>query len=102
MNLLSRINRELGGDFDLTAFEHKAIWNAVESRVEMYLVNCKDQVVAVAGQSFAFTVGETIHTENSYKFTVAGFEKLADQAGWKLERCWESPAPSFAMVLLRA
>ena len=102
LNVLRRINRELDGDFDLTAFEHRAIWNAVESRVEMHLVSRKDQIVGVAGHSFAFTAGETIHTENSYKFTVAGFEKLAGQAGWKLERCWESPAPSFAMVLLRA
>ncbi|RYG02108.1 MAG: L-histidine N(alpha)-methyltransferase, partial [Caulobacteraceae bacterium] len=102
LNLLSRINRELDGDFDLAAFEHRAIWNAVESRVEMHLVSCKDQIVTVAGHSFAFTAGETIHTENSYKFTVTGFEKLAGRAGWKLERCWESPAPSFAMVLLRA
>jgi uncharacterized SAM-dependent methyltransferase len=56
----------------------------------------------VAGRRIEFAAGETIHTENSYKFTVGGFEKLARQAGWKLERCWESPAPSFAMVLLRA
>lgn len=102
LNLLVRINRELGGDFDLAAFEHRAIWNAAESRVEMHLVSGKDQAVTVAGQRFALAAGETIHTENSYKFTVSGFEKLAGQAGWKLERCWESPAPSFAMVLLRA
>ena len=102
LNVLTRINRELGGDFDLAAFEHRAIWNTAESRVEMHLVSRKDQIVNVAAQRFVFTAGETIHTENSYKFTVSGFEELARQAGWKLERCWESPAPSFAMVLLRA
>jgi dimethylhistidine N-methyltransferase len=102
LNLLTRINRELGGNFDLAAFEHRAIWNPAESRVEMHLVSRKDQTVTIAGQRIEFAAGETIHTENSYKFTVGGFEKLARQAGWKLERCWESPAPSFAMVLLRA
>ena len=68
----------------------------------MHLVSCIDQSVSVVGRSFRFAAGETIHTENSYKFTVDGFAELARQAGWKLERCWESPAPSFAMVLLRA
>ncbi|KRB44681.1 ergothioneine biosynthesis protein EgtB [Phenylobacterium sp. Root700] len=102
LNLLVRINRELGGDFDLAAFEHRAIWNAAESRVEMHVVSRIDQSVSVAGRAFRFAAGETIHTENSYKFTVEGFAELARQAGWKLERCWESPAPSFAMVLLRA
>jgi len=102
LNLLTRINRELGGNFDLAAFEHRAIWNPAESRVEMHLVSRKDQTVTIAGRRIEFAAGETIHTENSYKFTVGGFEKLARQAGWKLERCWESPAPSFAMVLLRA
>ena len=78
LNLLARINRELGGDFDLAAFRHQAVWNAEQSRIE------------------------TIHTENSYKFTLEGFADLAAEAGWKLERSWESPAPSFAVVLLRA
>ena len=102
MNLLTRMNRELDGNFDLSAFKHRAVWNPVDSRVEMHLVSLRDQEVKVAGKVFDFAAGETIHTENSYKFTVEGFSSLAEQAGWKLERRWESPAPSFAMVLLRA
>ncbi|MDP3853483.1 ergothioneine biosynthesis protein EgtB [Phenylobacterium sp.] len=102
LNLLARINRELDGDFDLAAFQHSAVWNAEESRMEMHLVSLRDQTVRAAGATFGFAAGETIHTENSYKFTVEGFASLAEQAGWKLERRWESPAPSFAVVLLRA
>ena len=102
LNLLTRINRELGGDFDLAAFRHQAVWNADHSRIEMHLVSERDQVVSVAGGRFRFAAGETIHTENSYKFTLEGFADLAAEAGWKLERNWESPAPSFAVVLLRA
>lgn len=102
LNLLTRINRELDGDFDLSGFQHRAVWNAAESRMEMHLVSVRDQVANAAGRSFRFAAGETIHTENSYKFTVEGFGALAAAAGWKLERRWESAAPSFAVVLLRA
>jgi dimethylhistidine N-methyltransferase len=102
LNLLTRINRELDGDFDLDAFEHRAVWNPEESRMEMHLVSRKDQVARAAGRSFHFAAGETIHTENSYKFTIEGFEALAVQAGWILERSWVSPAPSFAIVRLLA
>jgi dimethylhistidine N-methyltransferase len=101
-NLLARMNRELGADFDLEAFDHKAVWHAAESRIEMHLVSLKDQEVHVAGGSFAFAAGETLHTENSYKFTVDGFGRLAARTGWRLEREWVSPTPAFAMVLLRA
>ncbi|KQW71408.1 methyltransferase [Phenylobacterium sp. Root77] len=102
LNLLTRINRELDGDFDLSAFQHQAVWNQDESRMEMHLVSLRDQFVSAAGRTFRFAAGESIHTENSYKFTVEGFQRLAAEAGWKLERRWESPAPSFAVVLLRA
>jgi dimethylhistidine N-methyltransferase len=102
LNLLTRINRELDGDFDLSGFQHRAVWNGVDSRMEMHLVSVRDQVASAAGRSFRFAAGETIHTENSYKFTVEGFGKLAAASGWKLERRWESAAPSFAVVLLRA
>ena len=70
--------------------------------MEMHLVSRRDQVVHVAGTAFHFAAGESLHTENSYKFTVEGFGKLAAAAGWKLERQWESADPAFAMVLLRA
>ncbi|MFZ5719501.1 MAG: ergothioneine biosynthesis protein EgtB [Pseudomonadota bacterium] len=100
-NLLSRINRELGGDFDLDAFEHRAVWNAGESRIEMHLASRKAQAVQVAGRRFAFEAGETIHTENSYKFTVDGFAEMAAGAGWRLEDRWVSEDPAFALLLLR-
>ncbi|WP_293907179.1 ergothioneine biosynthesis protein EgtB [Phenylobacterium sp.] len=101
-NLLTRINRELGGDFDLDAFAHRAVWNAVDSRMEMHLLSLSDQTVQVAGRAFHFAAGETLHTENSHKFTLDGFARLAASAGWTLERQWASEAPAFGMVLLRA
>jgi dimethylhistidine N-methyltransferase len=101
-NLLTRINRELGADFDLDTFAHRAIWNADASRMEMHLESLKDQRVRVAGRSFAFAAGETIHTENSAKFTVERFAKLAEKAGWTLEASWLSVEPAFAVVSLIA
>ena len=101
-NLLARINRELGGDIDLDAFAHRAVWNPAESRIEMHLVSLKDQTIHVRGQAFRFAEGETIHTENSYKFTIERMAALARAAGWKLERRWVSEDPAFGMVLLRA
>ncbi|MBI1197537.1 MAG: L-histidine N(alpha)-methyltransferase [Phenylobacterium sp.] len=101
-NLLARINRELDGDFDLDAFAHRAIWNDAESRIEMHLMSLRDQTVRAAGRSFHFAAGETLHTENSCKFTVERLAALADQAGWDLEQDWVSASPAFAIVLLRA
>jgi len=100
LNLLERANREIGADFDLDAFSHRAVWNPQASRIEMHLVSDKPQVVRVAGQAFLFAEGETLHTENSYKFTVAGFEALAASAGWRLGRRWLSPPPEFAIFVL--
>jgi dimethylhistidine N-methyltransferase len=99
-NLLARINRELGGDFDLDAFAHRALWNAVDSRIEMHLESRKAQTVRVAGRAFRFAKGETIHTENSAKFTVERFAALANEAGWRLEDSWQSARPAFAVVSL--
>ena len=98
LNLLTRINRELDGTFDLSTFRHQAVWNADESRMEMHLVSLVDQVVRAAGREFHFAAGETLHTENSYKFTLTGFGDLAAQAGWRVDRVWESAEPSFAVV----
>ena len=100
-NLLARMNRELGADFDLGAFDHQAVWNAAESRIEMHLRSRREQEVAVAGRRFGFAAGETLHTENSYKFTVEGFARLASEAGWRLEQAWTEAQPAFAVVLLR-
>ncbi len=101
-NLLMRINRELGADFDLAAFDHLALWNADACRIEMHLVSHADQTVDVGDRRFDFAAGERLHTENSYKFTVEGFESLARLAGWKMTRRWVSPAPAFAVVMLEA
>jgi dimethylhistidine N-methyltransferase len=101
-NLLTRINRELEGDFDLSVFAHRAVWNAGAGRMEMHLESLVEQRVLIAGRNFHFAVGETIHTENSYKFTVEGFTELAGRAGWRVERTWLSPQPQFALILLRA
>ncbi|MGZ6038954.1 MAG: ergothioneine biosynthesis protein EgtB [Phenylobacterium sp.] len=102
LNLLTRINRELGADFDLSAFRHKAVWNPQASRIEMHLESLKDQTVRVAGRAVRFAAGETIHTENSCKFTVEGFAALAAKAGWTLEASWLSEDPAFAVASLIA
>ena len=88
LNLLSRINRELGGDFDVRAFDHMAIYNQVHGRIEMHLVSLVDQVVTVRGRTFRFGIGETIHTESSYKYSVNQFRDMARAAGWQPRRVW--------------
>jgi len=81
LNLLARINRELDGDFQLKRFRHKAFYNEGLGRIEMHLESVYSQFVHVAGQRFDFKPGETIHTENSYKYTVPDFQALARRAG---------------------
>jgi len=100
-NLLIRINRELDGDFDVDAFDHLAIWNAEQSRIEMHLVSRRDQIVNAAKHTFAFRRGERLHTENSRKFTTDSFAHLVAQAGWSVNRQWISAAPHFAVFSLR-
>ena len=100
-NLLVRLNREADADFDVAAFRHEARWNDVESRIEMHLVSTRAQTARLAGRSIRFDAGESIHTENSYKFTVAGFSDMATAAGWRLTRSWTDPAGLFAVVLLQ-
>ena len=87
-NLLERANRELGADFDLDGFRHEARFNTLESRVEMHLVSERAQIVRLLGRSFAFRPGESIHTENSHKYTVEAFQALAREAGWAPRRVW--------------
>ncbi|HEY2050082.1 MAG TPA: ergothioneine biosynthesis protein EgtB [Caulobacteraceae bacterium] len=101
LNLLARINRELGGDFDLSSFAHRAVWNRMEERVEMHLESLVDQDVRAAGRVFRFAAGETIHTESSYKLTPQRFADLAARAGWRVEDIWISPEPRFGVLLLR-
>lgn len=98
LNLLARINRELGGDFDLSCFAHEARWSAARSAIEMHLVSRVDQTVAVDGRTFRFRQGETVHTEDSRKYEVAEFEALAAQAGWRLAKVWTDPGRLFAVL----
>jgi dimethylhistidine N-methyltransferase len=100
LNVLARMNRELGGDFRLDRFAHRAIWNAGLSRIEMHLESLEGQTVRVAGQAFQFAKGETLHTENSHKFTVASFTALASSAGWRVKSLWTTHDKAFAAFLL--
>jgi len=100
LNLLRRINRELGADFDLSGFAHEARWNAAASRIEMHLVSRRVQAVTVAGRRFAFAAGESIHTENSYKYTIDGFQGLAARAGWTPVDAWADPDRLFSVHYL--
>lgn len=90
LNLLARINRELGAQFDLQAFRHRAVYNDDLGRIEMYLVSTRAQQVFVEGLglSLSFAAGEAIHTENSYKYSLVEIEALARAAGLRLERQW--------------
>lgn len=99
-NLLRRINRELGGTFALDRFAHRAHYDAVAGRVEMHLVSTRAQEVLVAGRAFAFTEGESIHTENSYKYELAQFGALAASAGLEVADVWTDPARSFSVQCL--
>lgn len=102
LNLLARINRELGADFDLDAFRHEARWNAELGRIEMHLVSLHDQSVTVCGRAIAFVAGESIHTESSHKFTVPQFSALAAHAGWDSDAVWTDAERLFSVHLLRA
>ncbi|HUB43439.1 MAG TPA: L-histidine N(alpha)-methyltransferase [Acetobacteraceae bacterium] len=100
-NILVRLNREAGANFDTDAFAHRAVWNDAESRIEMHLVSRESQIVSIAGQMIHFARGETIHTENSYKYTAERFAAIAAGAGWQREASWTDPRQLFALFLLR-
>jgi uncharacterized SAM-dependent methyltransferase len=102
-NLLVRVNRELGGDFDLTAFGHRALWNAAASRVEMHLVSRRRQAVRVRAAGLAFTLdeAETIWTESSYKYEPDALAALVGRAGFAAAGQWIDDAGRFALTLLR-
>jgi dimethylhistidine N-methyltransferase len=100
LNLLTRINRELGGNFDQGAFCHQAFYNAERHRIEMHLASRKRQKVRVAGRSFEFRAGETIHTENSYKYTLESFGAMARGSGWTPAAAWTDPNGYFSVQAL--
>ena len=101
LNMLTHINRAMGGDFDITRFEHRAHWDELNGRMVMTLVSRCAQVVTVAGRSFAFSDGEAIRTEYSHKYTLEGFAELAQQAGLRVEQVWADPQQWFSVQLLR-
>lgn len=98
LNLLARIDRELGGDFDIDGFRHEARWSEAESAVEMHLVSLRAQQAHIDGQRFAFAAGETIHTESSRKYELLGFGAIAARAGWRMTRQWQDAQGRFAVV----
>ncbi|NEV61466.1 L-histidine N(alpha)-methyltransferase [Thiorhodococcus minor] len=101
LNLLTRINRELEADFDTSAFRHKAFFNAEVSRIEMHLESLCDQSVRIAGREIPFKQGETIHTECSYKYSIADFQALARDAGFEAEEVWTDSEQLFSVHCLR-
>ncbi len=101
LNLLERINRELGGDIDLDSFAHDAIYDEEKGRIEMHLVSLERQTVRVLGRSFHFEKGETIHTENSHKYSLAEFKALAESAGWTHAQAWTDKNQLFSLHMLR-
>ncbi len=100
LNLLDRLNRELDGDFDLNRFRHRAFYDPSKGRVEMHLISDVAQEVSVAGLRFRFLPGETIHTENSYKYTIEEFHRLAASANLVPSGLWTDPEHLFSVHYL--
>jgi dimethylhistidine N-methyltransferase len=100
LNVLVRINRELGGNFNISAFTHRAIYNRERHRIEMHLISKKTQTVRMLGTSFSFRPGESIHTENSYKYSVERFAALARGSGWKVRESWTDENSMFSVHAL--
>ena len=101
LNILHRLNKELGADFDTRCFRHRARWNPVESRMEMHLESTHDQCVNIPAAQLRvqFAALETIHTENSYKFTESTLGVLLEDAGFTIERTWTDPRQWYALTL---
>ena len=99
-NVLARANRELGADFDLARFAHRARYDADRGRIEIHLESLADQTVHMPGHSFAFAAGERIHVEDSYKYSVAGFRDLARAAGFRPTAVWTDPDQLFSVHYL--
>jgi uncharacterized SAM-dependent methyltransferase len=97
LNLLVRVNRELGGTFKLDTFEHHAFYNRERHRIEMHLASLKRQKVWVAGETIEFRAGETIHTENSYKYSIESLGALARGVGWTPVAAWTDTQDYFSI-----
>jgi len=101
-NILARINRELGGDFEPDAFRHHAFYNENQGRIEMHLVSEREQTVRIGERAFHFFAGESIHTENSYKYTLNQFRLLASDNGFIPVTCWTDKEDVFSIHALKA
>jgi uncharacterized SAM-dependent methyltransferase len=102
LNLLARINRELGGDFSLRRFRHYAFYSPAPGRIEMHLVSLVRQAVNIGDFRFSFDAGESIHTENSYKYSMEGFQALACRAGFMGRMVWTDSKGMFSLHGLTA
>jgi L-histidine Nalpha-methyltransferase len=102
-NILVRANRELHANFNVERFEHRTIFNRSESRIEMHLVSTQAQTVEIGGHLFVFEPGETIHTENCYKYSLENIEQMAEASGWKLVEAWADDAgTNFNEILFKS
>jgi L-histidine N-alpha-methyltransferase len=99
LNVLERLNRDIGTNFELAQFAHRALWNASALRVEMHLESLTEQTVVVGAQTISLREGETIHTENSYKFTPASLANLIESSGFAVKRTWHDADARFAVTL---
>jgi dimethylhistidine N-methyltransferase len=102
LNVLVRINSELGGNFDTSGFIHRAIYNRDRHRIEMHLISKKAQSVRLLGRNFSFRAGESIHTESSYKYSLERFNALARGSGWTPRESWIDKAGMFSVHALVA
>jgi len=102
LNVLERINRELGGNFDLSGFIHRSIYNRDRHRIEMHLISRRAQNVRVLGHRFSFRPGESIHTENSYKYSLERLAGLAQESGWQVTESWTDERRMFSVHALTA
>ncbi|MBC7896691.1 MAG: L-histidine N(alpha)-methyltransferase [Cytophagaceae bacterium] len=100
LNMLARLNRDMGADFDLTAFRHRAPWNDEASRIEMHLESLRNQTVHIDGTTIRFARGETIWTESSYKYDAERLETVVTSAGFELSRLWSDANDDFWLTYL--
>ncbi len=100
VNALRHVNRELGANFDLSAFQHQAVWVEEKSRIEMHLVSTRDQAVDIAGETIAIARGERLCTEFCHKYTLESFANLAATADLAVSRVWMDPQKLFSVQLL--
>jgi dimethylhistidine N-methyltransferase len=100
LNMLARINRDLGANFDVRAFAHRAFYEPSAGRVEMHLASLREQDVTVGRRRFHFAAGETIHTESSYKYTPEGVAGMAREAGFAAAQTWTDPDALFGVFYL--